>query len=263
MKNSISRTFLLLLFILTTSLATGGYTQEQKKKPISRQGLVSALRINGLSTKELVEQVEMRGVSFKLTNEIESELRAAGAHPDLIAAVRANYRPIQGEQNVPSQPDTDLQLTKPQDGPPADSMAGGYYALVIGNNAYTYMSRLETAESDARAVEAVLREQYGFETKLLLNATRQQIISAINYYRRGLDQSANLLIYYAGHGYNDRDADKGYWLPVDAKLDDNANWISADDITTNTKVILAKHVLIVSDSCYSGTIYRGIEAALS
>ncbi|HEX8070302.1 MAG TPA: caspase family protein [Pyrinomonadaceae bacterium] len=139
---------------------------------------------------------------------------------------------------------------------------GHFYALVIGNNAYQNIPRLQTAEADAREVDAILRTSYGFQTRLLLNAGRQQIISALNAYRRELAADDNLLIYYAGHGVNDREADKAYWLPVDARLDDNSNWISADDITTNVKVIPARHVLIVSDSCYSGTLTRGLEPAV-
>ncbi|HEV2802087.1 MAG TPA: caspase family protein [Pyrinomonadaceae bacterium] len=140
--------------------------------------------------------------------------------------------------------------------------AGRYFALVIGNNAYQHVQRLKTAEDDAREIDAILRTQYGFQTKLLLNGTRQQIISAINSYRRELSADANLLIYYAGHGVNDKEIDKAYWLPVDARLDDNSNWISADDITSNIRGIPAKHVLVVSDSCYSGTLTRGLEASL-
>lgn len=133
-----------------------------------------------------------------------------------------------------------------------------HYALLIGINNYKSLPRLKTAEDDAREVERVLRGQYAFDTKLLLNATRQQIIAALNSYRRQLDENSNLLIYYAGHGYNDREAEKAYWLPVDAARDDVSNWISADDITTNIKTIPSRHVLIVSDSCYSGTLTRGI-----
>ena len=53
-------------------------------------------------------------------------------------------------------------------GPPSP---GRYHALVIGNNAYTSLPRLKTAEADAREVAALLKDFYGFETKLLLNAT--------------------------------------------------------------------------------------------
>lgn len=140
---------------------------------------------------------------------------------------------------------------------------GRYYALVIGNNKYQSLPKLKTAEADAAEVEAVLKSFYGFQTRLLLNATRQQIIAALAAYRRELSAESNLLIYYAGHGLNDREVDKAYWLPVDASKEDAANWISADDITTTIKAIPARHVLIVSDSCYSGTLTRGFEPSVS
>ncbi len=140
--------------------------------------------------------------------------------------------------------------------------AGHYYALVIGNNAYTSLPKLKTAEADARAIERLLKESYGFQTKLLVNATRSQIVAALSSYRRELTADANLLIYYAGHGYNDKDADKAYWLPVDATIDDVSNWIIADEITTGIRVIPAKHVLVISDSCYSGTLTRGLSDML-
>jgi Flp pilus assembly protein TadD len=147
--------------------------------------------------------------------------------------------------------------------PATPAGARRYYALIIGNNAYQALPKLKTAEGDAQAVADILRDQYGFQPTLLLNATRQQIITALNGYRRELDENANLLIYYAGHGYNDSEVDKAYWLPVDARLEDNANWISADDITTDTKAIHAHHILIISDSCYSGTIVRDADPTIA
>ncbi len=64
----------------------------QAKKPITREGLVKAVRINGLSTAELIQQIQSRGVSFRMTPDAEAELRAAGARPEVIGAARANYR---------------------------------------------------------------------------------------------------------------------------------------------------------------------------
>ncbi|MBC7929036.1 MAG: caspase family protein [Rubrivivax sp.] len=145
---------------------------------------------------------------------------------------------------------------------PAPAVAGGYHALVIGNNDYRSLPKLKTAEMDARQVAALLKEFYGFETTLLINATRQQIVSALAASRRRLGSEARLLVYYAGHGYNDREQDKAYWLPVDAERDDPANWIIADEITSAIRVIPARHVLVVSDSCYSGTLTRGLGEAL-
>ena len=131
------------------------------------------------------------------------------------------------------------------------------FALIIGNDNYQFVPRLKTAVADARAVQDLLKQRFGFETTLLLNATRDQIVSALNVYRRTLAPDSSLLIYYAGHGYNDTRVDKAYWWPVDARPDDNTNWIGAEVITTNIKGTAARHVLIVSDSCYSGML-RGV-----
>jgi hypothetical protein len=140
----------------------------------------------------------------------------------------------------------------------ASELNGHYYALVIGINNYQHLPRLSTAVPDAQALAALLHGQYGFQTTILVDATRDQITKAMNDYRHNLDENASLLIYYAGHGMYDKDADKAYWLPVDADRDDNSHWIMADDITTEVKVIPARHVLIISDSCYSGGMTREI-----
>lgn len=138
---------------------------------------------------------------------------------------------------------------------------GKYYLLAIGIDDYERLPRLKTAVSDARAVSGLLETAYGFETQLLLNATRQDLILALSEYREKVGPRDNLLIYYAGHGWNDEAADLGYWLPSDADPDDETNWVSNAKITSILRAMDAKHVMVVSDSCYSGTLTRGISVA--
>src|ERR1700688_931805 len=111
-------------------------------------------------------------------------------------------------------------------------LEGHYFALVIGINNYQHLPKLTTAAPDAQALAALLHNQYGFQTTVLVDATRDQITKALNDYRHNLDENASLLIYYAGHGIYDKEADKAYWLPVDADRDDTSHWIMADEITT-------------------------------
>ncbi len=132
--------------------------------------------------------------------------------------------------------------------------SGNYYALIIGNNDYRKLSTLATAVNDAQETDRLLREKYNFTTTLLLNADRYAVMSALNELRKTLKESDNLLIYYAGHGRLDEASERGYWLPVDADPDNNANWISNTDITNILSSLVAKHVLVVADSCYSGTL---------
>ncbi|BCS96936.1 hypothetical protein DSLASN_25680 [Desulfoluna limicola] len=135
---------------------------------------------------------------------------------------------------------------------------GNYHALVIGIDSYPGLTNLKTAVNDARSVADILKQQYGFEVTLLTNPGRADIIASLSDLRHTLTPRDNLLIYYAGHGWLDKRADEGYWLPSDAKAGDESNWISNSTITSAIRANEAKHVLIVADSCYSGKLTRAI-----
>jgi ankyrin repeat protein len=146
--------------------------------------------------------------------------------------------------------------TKPRPYPDIDF--GSYSALIIGNNNYQYLPPLKTAQNDAKKVADTLKEKYGFKVKLLLDANRSDILLALNNLRWNLTKRDNLLIYYAGHGWLDKEADEGYWLPVNAQKDNTLAWISNSSITASLRALKAKHVLIVADSCFSGKLARGV-----
>jgi hypothetical protein len=169
-------------------------------------------------------------------------------------------RPGAGRKRIAKKPEADPKGPKIAGAASIDF--GRYFALVIGNNAYRYLRPLKTAVHDARTVAKTLREEYGFEVTLLTDATREEVISALDRLRSGLTQRDNLLIYYAGHGVLDKEADRGYWLPVNAKRNSRVEWISTATITDTLKAMTAKHVMVVADSCYSGTLTRDIRITL-
>jgi len=134
---------------------------------------------------------------------------------------------------------------------------GKYYALVIGNNNYTALPKLKTARNDAQAVSNILKNDYGFQVTLLLDAKRSDILKMLAKLREKLSSRDNLLIYYAGHGFLDKDGDEGYWLPVDATKDNEINWISNSSITTQLKAMEAKHdqLILQAGPCFSCQVY--------
>ncbi|WP_089945521.1 caspase family protein [Candidatus Entotheonella palauensis] len=138
--------------------------------------------------------------------------------------------------------------------PPAAS-SSRYYAVVIGIDAYAHLGQLDTAVTDAMAVTQVLEEQYGFNVIFLPDATRTDIVQILDNLNAVLTPQDNLLIYYAGHGIVDED-ERGYWLPQDALPDVRSEWLATSEITEIVKAIAAKHVMVVADSCYSGTGVR-------
>ena len=136
---------------------------------------------------------------------------------------------------------------------------GNYYAIVIGNNEYQpeHFEPLDTAIHDAQSVANVLETKYGFDVRMALNATRDQILKMFKDMRNVLKESDNLLIYYAGHGIIDPESDQGYWLPSDASSDNTSRWISNPTITDHIRALTSKNVLVVADSCYSASLMRG------
>jgi TPR repeat protein len=133
---------------------------------------------------------------------------------------------------------------------------GRYHALVIGANNYRSLPRLKTAVGDAEAVAHMLRRNYGFAVTTLLDATRADVLTALDGLRGKLTERDNVLIYYAGHGWLDTEAERGFWLPVDASPSNRVNWVSNVTVTDAVKAIKAKRVMVVADSCFSGTLSR-------
>lgn len=164
-------------------------------------------------------------------------------------------------------PETSSDAAKVDASALPNAAVGTYHALVVGNNDYPHFPKLDTAINDAQAIGEVLATKYRFKVTTLINGTRYQILSALNRLREQLTDNDNLLIYYAGHGELDPVNQRGHWLPVDAEPNSAANWISNIDVTDTLNVMSAKHVLVIADSCYSGTLTRSslaqMEAGLS
>lgn len=136
-----------------------------------------------------------------------------------------------------------------------------YHALIITINSYKdpKINDLDGPIKDGQNLASVLQESYNFDKKnikTLKNATRAQIITAFDEYKRKLNESCNLLIFYAGHGKLDEETETGYWLPSDANYDNTANWIQNSSIRDYIKAIKTQHTLVISDACFSGSLLR-------
>ena len=219
----------------TNELCLGG---EHFKEPIFAEGDEDSYALVKMSFPEGTTTHALQGVKPK-----------DGAET-LLAEVRGLKREVRGIAR-----DTSLAALKGID-------FGNYHALIIGINDYKELPVLKTAVNDAKAVAQVLQDEYGFKITLLLNPTRTEIIDALDKFRATMGSRDNLLIYYAGHGWLDTEADRGYWLPVDAKSDRRSQWVSNVTITDTLKALQAKHVMVVADSCYSGTLARSANVGL-
>lgn len=145
-----------------------------------------------------------------------------------------------------------------------------YYALVIGVSNYQKWPKIPFAIQDAREVAERL-EHLGFKTKLVLDPTHREMLTALTemVYVMGRDENRALLLYYAGHGDTETMADKtkmGYIIPKDCPLlkDDPMGFathaVSMREIESISLRIRSKHVLMLFDSCFSGSLFALVRA---
>ncbi len=142
-----------------------------------------------------------------------------------------------------------------------------YHALVIGVGDYagTGWPQLGTAQADATAMGHVLRSRFGFKVTELIDseATRGNVLRALDQLKH-LSANDALLIYFAGHGFYDKKMDEGYWIPFGAersRMDFPAkeDWLWNSSIGRILAASPARHILVVADTCFGGSLFRGIE----
>jgi formylglycine-generating enzyme required for sulfatase activity len=150
---------------------------------------------------------------------------------------------------------------------PAAQAAGDFYLVAIGIDEYLHWPKLKTAVNDAQAVEQALRENYGFDEQHITalynaQATGRNIITALRQLAQQLQPDDSLVVFYAGHGKLDELTSTGAWVPVDAALDDATSWLDNSKIKATIGAMKARHVLLVSDSCFAGDFFRGDRGGL-
>lgn len=137
---------------------------------------------------------------------------------------------------------------------------GKYYSLLIGVSNYLDASlNLDKPVKDARTLSEILFKEYDFnreDINVLLNPTRQEILSELYKLRSVITSNDNLLIFFAGHGYWDKNINQGYWWPRDARQNDPSFWLSNSDLREQIRGIKSGHTLLISDACFSGGIFR-------
>lgn len=102
-------------------------------------------------------------------------------------------------------------------------------ALVIGNDAYTTLPRLNNATADAEGMAAKLKS-LGFDVILKTNAGRRDMYRAVDDFSSRLAAGDTALVFYAGHGVQ---ADgRNYLIPANAAVEVEAD-LPAEALTAN------------------------------
>lgn len=164
----------------------------------------------------------------------------------------------------------DAVIRAPSTRPEPAAAGGRKIALLIGVEAYREpLPSLTTPLADVKSIGALLEDRLGYETRILKNATKDQMLEAFQALVDEVREQDSLVVYYAGHGYILEADGLGYWLPADARTDTARQWLSNRSVSEFLSAIRAKNIMLVADSCYSGTLLssgqssRGVKTRLN
>ena len=126
----------------------------------------------------------------------------------------------------------------------------GRYALVIGNNTYRSLPRLDNAVSDSELIAAELKRA-GFEVRALSNADRRTFITEVIALSQRAEGGGEAAFFYAGHGI--QIGATNYLLPVDFKVSDQSmvpyEAISLTEVSNHLLEAKTRFSLLVIDAC--------------
>lgn len=146
--------------------------------------------------------------------------------------------------------------------------AASRHALLIGINDYDALPRLQGAENDVAAVQALLTTRFGFaedNITVITNraATRAGILRAFADLARRTGPADTVYVHYSGHGsqVQDLNGDEQDGLdetiaPQDARLPGIPD-ITDDELDRALAAVRSRHLIVTLDSCHSGTGLRG------
>ncbi len=148
---------------------------------------------------------------------------------------------------------------------PENVKVANRYALIIGNEDYQSMQRtLNSEQNVAFAVnDATVFRDYAVKTlgvekeniTFLTNATAGQMAQQIDKICKMLSKLVNkaeLIVYYAGHGYPDENTKTPYLIPVDVSASNLEMGIKLNDLYKNLSATNAKRIVVFLDACFTG-----------
>ena len=153
---------------------------------------------------------------------------------------------------------------KPDEKPDEKMEKMTYHAILIAEKDYNDINipSLVSPIRDANRLRDVLVNQYTFDPEnidTLYNKSQQDIQELFSKKASTLTDNDNLLVFYAGHGTMKKTKignTYGYLIPVNARKDSLYQYIKTDDLKQLLENANARHILIVLDACFSGTILR-------
>lgn len=146
------------------------------------------------------------------------------------------------------------------------AVRGNNYLLLVGINAYKKRP-LHNCVKDAEAIRDILLEKYYFEKEHTFEfwekeASRSKVFAKLRELIKNLSENDNLIIYYSGHGAIDKDLDIFSWITIESESKDESYRITQEEITIYLSKIKVRHLFLIADSCFSGTMFNNTRSEI-
>lgn len=240
--------------IFTQSLLEG--LSGRAANPLTTSGSITAWGLESFVSRSLFEyaDVEQRK-NFRADRYIRGNDFPLGRAPRSARDTSTGRSPRRGvtlEEEPPPPPPVSAVKTGPKK-----------YALVFATDVYDNWASLTNPSFDASTISAVLKEDYGFKTELVLDAPRDTILTRLlDYSEKTYNDNDELFVFFAGHGDFNEVVNQGYIVARDskAKKDDRLRntYLSHSQLRDVIDNIPCKHIFLVLDVCFGGTFDQRI-----
>jgi len=167
---------------------------------------LEAQRLQALADQRAQELTQLRQ---QLAQAETQRLQDAQRLAEISAAEQKRQADVLQQQTMAQQRSQELQ--RPQRIEPAPPSAKRK-ALVIGNDLYRHVTRLDNARADARAMSQSL-QALGFNVTLALDQTERGLKETLRNFKSSVEGGDEVVVFYAGHGV--QIGTTNYLLPVD------------------------------------------------
>jgi len=144
---------------------------------------------------------------------------------------------------------------------------GKTWVVFIENSKYTSFAPLDGPVKDINMMTRALANYQIHQIVYKKDLTKAEMEKFFSIELRDLiksNQVKSLLIWYAGHGKFINDV--GYWIPIDAKRDDEFTYFSLNTLRASMEAYVnyLTHTLVVTDACESGpSFYQAMRSDLT
>lgn len=142
--------------------------------------------------------------------------------------------------------------------PVGSQKSNNTFAVIIGNENYQRVARVQYAANDARTFAAYCQKTLGIPQKNIRSysdATYGTMLAAlkdIQSIAAAYKGNLNVIFYYAGHGVPNETDQSAYLLPVDADGTETEVCLSTRRLYQTLGSLQARQVVVLMDACFSG-----------